>query len=336
MRFVARAAALLSALSLVPVTLSAQAASDLIHARVEEARTAAGREHTSVFGELCAIPIEAVGAPPVANEVPRALPSLDSNRAWYTTPVRVFDNLFFLGQTQFSVWAVRTSEGIILVDAIFDYSVEAEVIEGLRTLGIDPSEIRYVIISHAHGDHSGGAGILQQRYGARVFMSEVDWQLYERGNDAVKATRDIVATDGMEVRLGDTTLRVHLTPGHTLGTLSTIIPVRDSGQPHVAALWGGTLFNFRGAPDDPRDRRLEMYTASAAHFRDVARAAGADILLSNHTAYDASTVKMPVLAKRRAGDPHPYVIGAESLSRFFTVAEECSIATRLAEQGAGG
>ncbi|MSR20796.1 MAG: hypothetical protein EXR91_07430 [Gemmatimonadetes bacterium] len=66
MRFVARAAALLSALSLVPVTLSAQAANDLIHARVEAARTAAGREHTSVFGELCAIPIEAVGAPPVA------------------------------------------------------------------------------------------------------------------------------------------------------------------------------------------------------------------------------------------------------------------------------
>lgn len=77
-------------------------------------------------------------------------------------------------------------------------------------------------------------------------------------------------------------------------------------------------------------------SASAARFRDIARAAGADILLSNHTAYDASTVKMPILARRRTGDPHPYVIGAESLSRFFTVAEECSIATRVAEQGAGG
>jgi hypothetical protein len=64
----------------------------------------------------------------------------------------------------------------------------------------------------------------------------------------------------------------------------------------------------------------------------VARAAGADILLSNHTAYDASTLKLPALARRRPGDAHPYVIGADAVQRFFTTAEQCSIATRLAEQ----
>jgi metallo-beta-lactamase class B len=322
--------------ALVPSALSAQTRTEAIRASVEAARAAAGTDHTPTFARLCEIPVRAIGAAPAVDDVPAALPQLDPTREWYTPPVQVFDNLYFLGQRQFSVWAVRTSEGIILVDAIFDYSVEAEVIEGLRTLGIDPSEIRYVIISHAHADHSGGAGILQQRYGARIVMSEADWALYERGNDAVKATRDIVATDGMEVRLGDTVLRVHLTPGHTLGTMSTIIPVRDGAQRHVAALWGGTLFNFRGAPDDPRDARLGMYSASAARFREVARAAGADIILSNHTAYDASTIKLPVLSQRRAGDRHPYVIGADAVTRFFTVAEQCSIAARLAEQGVAG
>jgi metallo-beta-lactamase class B len=329
--------AVLSVLSsLTPSDAGAQAASEAIRERVEGARAAAGADHTPTFARLCEIPVRAIGAAPAIDDVPPALPSLDPDRPWYTPPVRVFDNLYFLGQTVFSVWAVRTSEGIILVDAIFDYSVEAEVIEGLRALSIDPAEIRYVIISHAHADHSGGAGILQQRYGARVIMSAADWDLYERGSDAVKATRDIVATDGMEVRLGDTTLSVHLTPGHTLGTMSTIIPVRDNGQAHVAALWGGTLFNFRGAPGDPRDARLEAYSASAGRFREIARAAGADIILSNHTAYDGSTVKLPTLAQRRPGTPHPYVIGADAVSRFFTVAEQCSIATRLAERGAGG
>lgn len=314
-----------------PSGIGAQAPTrDAIAARVEAARTAAGSEHLYLFGQVCAVPLRTLGMTPPASGVPGALPSNDPDRTWYTPPVRVFDDLYFLGQTAFSVWALRTSEGIILVDAIFDYSVEAEVIEGLRLLGIDPAEIRYVIISHAHGDHSGGAGILQ-RHGARVVMSAADWDLYERSGDEVKATRDIVATDGMEIRLGDRTVRVHLTPGHTLGTISTILPVRDGGTPHVAALWGGTLFNFRDSPTDPRQARLSTYEESAARFREVARAAGADIVLSNHTSYDGSTVKMPALANRRPGDPHPYVIGTDAATRFFRVAEECAIATRLAE-----
>ena len=234
--------------------------------------------------------------------MPAELPVIDPARKWYAEPARVFDDLFFLGQTAFSVWGLRTKDGIILVDSIFDYSVEAEVIEGLRKLGIDPAEIRYVIISHAHVDHSGGAGILQQ-HGARVVMSEADWQLYEKGNDKIKAKRDIVATDGMPITLGGATVRVYLTPGHTHGTISTVLPVHDNGKPHVAALWGGTLFNFRDSPDDPRDARLKVYAESAAKFRAVTRAAGADILLSNHTAYDGTTVKLPGLAGRKAGQP---------------------------------
>lgn len=302
-------------------------------AHVEAAREAAGDDHQFVFGRLCAGPIEATNAPPVVDAVPAALPSTDPERDWYAEPVQVFDDLFFLGQTGFSVWGLRTSDGIILVDAIFDYSVEAEVVEGLRTLGIDPAEIQYVIVSHAHGDHVGGAGILQQ-HGARVVMSEADWALYE-GNDAdyPKATRDVVATDGMELRLGDHVVRTYLTPGHTHGTISTILPVHDAGQPHVAALWGGTLFNFRDSPDDPRQARLVAYAESARRFREVARAAGADIILSNHTAYDGSTVKLPMLNERQPGDPHPYVIGVDAVGRYLTVAEECAVATRIAEGG---
>jgi metallo-beta-lactamase class B len=296
---------------------------------VEAARRAAGTDHGFIFGQLCQDPIRAIKAAPAVGQVPAELSGKDPARKWYAEPARVFDDLFFLGQTAFSVWALRTSEGIILVDSIFDYSVEDEVIGGLRKLGIDPAEIRYVIISHAHGDHSGGAGILQQ-HGARVVMSEADWQLYERGNDKVKAKRDIVATDGMPITLGGATVRVYLTPGHTHGTLSTILPVHDNGKAHVAALWGGTLFNFRDSADDPRDARLKVYAESAARFRDVARAAKADILLSNHTAYDGTTVKLPALAERKAGQPNPYVIGADAVQRYFRVAEECAIAARMA------
>jgi metallo-beta-lactamase class B len=136
----------------------------------------------------------------------------------------------------------------------------------------------------------------------------------------------------MELTLGDTTLRLYLTPGHTLGTISTVFPVRDGGVPHMAAVWGGTLFNFRDTPQDPRDLRLQGYAESAVRFRAIAREAGVDVILSNHTRYDASTVKLPVLSGRRPGDPHPYVVGVDGVSRFLTVAEECALATRLAER----
>lgn len=329
----ALAGALASTGFVAPRALEAQSVTDEIRSRVETARAAAGEEHAYYFNRVCNVPLEAVGAALSPEATPGALPSTDPDRDWYAEPARVFDDLFFLGQTAYTVWGLRTSEGIILVDAIFDYSVEAEVIEGLRKLGIDPDEIRYVIVSHAHGDHSAGAGILQQQYGVRVVMSEEDWDLYERtGREAVKATRDIVATDGMELRLGDHVVTTYLTPGHTLGTISTVMTVHDGGEEHLAMVWGGTTFNFRDAPDDPRDARLGMYAESARKLRQVAEERGIDILLSNHTAFDGSTLKLPELEERGPRTPHPYVIGTESLRRFLTAAEECAIATRLAER----
>lgn len=300
---------------------------------VESARATAGADHQFVFGELCEGPIQAVGAEPVTGAVPPALPNTNPEIGdWYTDPVQVFDDLFYLGQTRFGVWGLRTSEGIILVDAIFDYSVEAEVMGGLERLGIDPEEIRYVIISHAHGDHVGGAAFLQE-HGARVVMGEADWDLYESSDaEYATATRDIVATDGYEIRLGDHVVTTHLTPGHTHGTISTIMrEVHDGGEPHVAAVWGGTLFNFRDSPDDPRQQRLVDYAESARRFREITTEAGVDILLSNHPPYDGSTVKIPMLAEREAGDPHPYVIGQDAVSRYLTVAEQCAVAARIAE-----
>ncbi|PYS37884.1 MAG: MBL fold metallo-hydrolase, partial [Acidobacteria bacterium] len=145
-----------------------------------------------------------------------------------------------------------------------------------------------------------------------------------------KPKRDMVAADGQRLTLGDTTLTLYLTPGHTLGTISTLIPVKDNGKPHLAAEWGGTGFNWLRnratyiTPDRPDRFWFETYEKSASRFRDIVSKAGADIILSNHTNTDGSKKKLPALAKRKAGDTHPYVVGNESVQRFLTVADECA------------
>ena len=227
------------------------------------------------------------------------------------------------------MWAVTTSAGIILVDAIFDYSVDDEVVGGLKKLGLDPATIKYVVISHGHSDHSGGAKYLQDRFNARVILTAADWDLLDKTTQT-RPRRDMVAKDGQKLTLGGTTLTLYNTPGHTLGTISTLIPVTDHGTPHVAASWGGTAFNWMGnraayiTPDRPDRFWFETYSASARRFKDITAQAGADVIIANHTVFDGSKTKLPALERRKPGERHPYVIGTEGVQRYLTVVDECA------------
>jgi metallo-beta-lactamase class B len=295
----------------------ASAAPADVDRHIAAAREAAGAEHAGMVDRLC--PKSTPPVPGTAAPANAAAPPDPPRERWHAEPQKVFDNLYFVGMTEFASWAVTTTDGIIVIDPLFDYSVEDEVVGGLRKLGLDPANIRYVLISHGHLDHAGGAKLLQQRFGARLLMSAADWDLVEHDNPRWKPDRDLVITDGEKLTLGNTTLTLYITPGHTNGTVSTLIPLTDGGQKHVAMLWGGTLFNF--APDAAR---FKAYADSAARMRELAASAGADVLLSNHTDYDGSKVKLPALAKRAPGAPNPYVVGADSVRRYLTVANECA------------
>jgi metallo-beta-lactamase class B len=292
---------------------------------VAAAKKLAANEQTALIN-LC------TPDPPAAAKPAAATPPAQSTPARSTyarEPMKVFDNLYYVGEKDYSAWAVTTSAGIIIVDAIFDYSVEDQVVGGLKKLGLDPANIKDVVISHAHRDHAGGAAFLQQKFGAHVLMTAADWDLIAKDSGKYpKPTRDVEVTDGQKLTLGDTTLTFIHTPGHTPGTMSTLIPVKDNGTPHVAALWGGTGFNFTITPERPAEYWFDAYIKSAEHFREAASKAGADIFLSNHPSWDGSMTKMPALEKRAAGAPHPYVIGAKSVQTYLTIAELCAKAGR--------
>jgi metallo-beta-lactamase class B len=305
------------------VGLLAQTAGSAAERHVAAARTAAGVEHAALFERLCTASSKPAAARP--GPPPRA--------EWHAEPVKVFDNLYFVGEIEYSAWAVTTSAGIVVIDAIYDYSVQDQVVGGLTKLGLDPTTIKYVIVGHGHADHVGGARYLQEKFGARVVMGRDDWDLVERTTASwPKPKRDIEAADGQRLTLGDTTFTLSLTPGHTLGTVSTLVPVKDGARSHLAAAWGGTAFNWTTnrtayvTPDRPERFWFETYSQSARRFRETVARSGADVLLSNHTSFDGSKTKLPAVARRKPGDSHPYVIGNQAVQRYLTVAEECALA----------
>jgi metallo-beta-lactamase class B len=159
-------------------------------------------------------------------------------------PGRAFDNLYFVGSKWVSTWAITTSDGIILIDAI-DNEEEAErIVEaGLKSLGLDPTKVKTVIVTHGHGDHYGGANFFAQKYQSRIVASDVDWTMMETKLEfdtplwGRPPKHDVSVVDGDEVTLGDTTIDILITPGHTMGTISPIFGVR-SGSRSVARCCG--------------------------------------------------------------------------------------------------
>jgi len=303
-----------------------------IEAALRAAKTAAGFEHLGTLNRICLLPAQ--GRVNTSDELPRYIrdPStIPPREAWYAEPAQVFDNLYFVGSKIHSSWALATSEGIIILDTVYPYNSEELIVGGLEKLGLDPNDIRYVVISHAHGDHIGGAQILQDRFGAEVVMGEADWELvetYPTRYTSMAPHRGIVATDGMELTLGNTMLTMWETPGHTPGTLSYTFTVYDRGRPVNVAYSGGTAFNFPNSTPNPGIQNFQTYIESQEHIAREAARTGATVLLSNHSEFDNAYNRNRMLAGRGDG-PHPYEIGADWVQRYFQVMEGCARAAQL-------
>ena len=301
-------------------------------AAVQMAKDAAEFEHLGTLVRTCLLP-QSGGentsdvAPAYVTDPSKAPP----RNSWYAEPAKIFDNLYFVGGKVHSSWALTTTDGIILIDTIFPYTSEELIVGGLQKVGLDPRNIRYVLIAHAHADHIGGAELLQRRYGARVVLGGPDWDSVEQYPNRFKTMapkRDIVATDGMPLTLGGTTVTIWRTPGHTPGTLSFTFPVQDRGRTLNVVYSGGTAFNFVNNTPDPGIRNFQTYIDSQRKLAEKAAAVGATVLLSNHSEFDNAVRKNMMLAGRGSGS-HPYEIGAEWVQRYFKVTEGCARAAQI-------
>lgn len=235
-------------------------------------------------------------------------------------PFQVFDNFYYIGMDNISAWALTTSEGIILFEAMMVANWEQTVVNGLETLGLDPNDIEYIVVGHAHNDHWGGAAFLQQRFGAEVLMGEPDWDHIltwpQIGTPAPIPNKGRGILDGDTLTLGDTTVRFVATPGHTPGTISSLIPLKDGENEHLGAYWGGPSMSFL-EPD-----ALEQYIGSS--YRLESADGDTDVELTNHPWGDGTFVKLEALRDREPGDPHPFVTGRDGVERWAEILRKCT------------
>jgi metallo-beta-lactamase class B len=250
---------------------------------------------------------------------------------WYTEPAKVFDNLYYVGATRttdVTIWAITTSEGIILIDAGWDYQSEDLVIKGLKKFNLDPQQIKYVLVTTAKVQNFSGARYLQDHTKARVALSEADWNVIEKSNlpADMKPKKDMVVTDGQKVTLGDVTVTLYVTPGNSPGTLSMIIsPLKDGNQKHVGSHFAGRGFVVAqdGVQYFPNEAdAMKVWTEQIKRFKDIAEKAGADVFLSPRVSIDRTVDKVNAVQFRKPGGPHPFVNKA-AVSRAQTVLYEC-------------
>ncbi|MGH7524368.1 MAG: MBL fold metallo-hydrolase [Gemmatimonadales bacterium] len=365
----------LLALGLIARSLAAQTPADELQSHLTKARSLAGAAFLTTEEIQC-------------DELGMDNPYRPASKEKDLPPTQVFDNLYYIGTTDVGAWAIKTSAGVILINALHTDAAKSVLLSGLKKLGLDPADVRYVIVTEATGDHFGGAKYFQDKYAAQVIMSAADWDAAARvsassprrssgdsgmeggggsrrgggggggggmggrggrgggggfgggrggggdgygrggGSGYVGGERaenpktdevpqhDQVALDGETFTLGDETITVVLTPGHTAGSLSVLIPVKNHGQPHVAAIVGGT--------EAPTSNTLRSeFVTSMQHLAKVADAAHVDAELSSHPFVDNSIARMDTLRRATAGAGNPFVIGSEGFQRYLSLLGEC-------------
>lgn len=199
---------------------------------------------------------------------------LGDPKAQYVEPYQAFDNVWFVGVCWVSAWAVRTSEGVVLIDTLHDPFTD-RLLDNLIKIGVQPADIKYVLMTHGHFDHAGGAYRLKPLTNAKFVMTQRGWdEGFASTKRWFKGTprawtmipQDMTLRDGETVKLGDATFTLYETPGHTFGTASYSFTVRDGVKSYRAFTVGGLGLNAIQS-----SKQVEDYIASVTRIAQMVK-----------------------------------------------------------------
>ena len=238
-------------------------------------------------------------------------------------PLKVFDNLYYVGFEQVGTWTLDTGAGLILFDTLNNpREAEDVLVPGLKQLGLDPANIKHIVLSHGHADHFGGAPYFQEHYNTPVMMTAADWDLIARppGPNASAAARNRVLpkrhriiNDGDTLTLGNATIRFGIYPGHTPGTIMMSVPVMDHGVRRVWLVPAGAL----QVPDK------ESWQAFQHIINDYFKKEMPEMVFNSHPlTMNDGLAKMAQIRRNPTG-PNPYVLGKDKTARYLDIMLAC-------------
>jgi len=225
---------------------------------------------------------------------------------WMTPfpPHHVAGNIYYVGSQGLASYLITTSQGNILINSSLETSVPL-IRESIEKLGFHFNDTKILLISHAHWDHCAGSALVKELTGAKYYVMDGDVDVVESGGKTdfqygedesthYKPTKvDRVLHDGDEVKLGDTVLVAHLTPGHTKGTTTWTMKVNDDGKTLNVVIVGSPNVNpgYKLVNNSLYPRIAQDYERMFAELKSLP----CDIFLGAHGDYYGLSSKYPKL-----------------------------------------
>jgi metallo-beta-lactamase class B len=217
-------------------------------------------------------------------------------------PFRIAGNLYYVGTADLAIYLVHTPQGNIVINTNFEEDVPA-LKKSIEALGFKYSDTTDLLISHAHGDHDGGVGLVQRQTHAKLMvMAEDVAEVQSSAKGRPGAHVDRVLHDGDTVELGGTKLVAHLTPGHTKGCTTWTLQEDEGGRKLNVVIVGSPNVNsgyyLVGNKDYPQIANDYVKTFA------VLKSLPCDVFLGAHGAYFGMLAKYE---KFKAGDTKAFI-----------------------------
>jgi glyoxylase-like metal-dependent hydrolase (beta-lactamase superfamily II) len=229
----------------------------------------------------------------------------------------IYDNVWYIGSAYVGAFIIKTADGLVMVDTGNNTQEVLDFIEpALKSLGLSPSfPLKGIFLSHGHGDHDGGAMYLHETYGAPVFIGSAD----AAGKPYSPTTWDSTDHSVRTISIGGMTFTITPTPGHTPGSTTAVVTVKDSGQDVNVVITGGS-----NIPDEVPGQ-LD-YLDSVERTYPLIRAMNVQGGMHPHPHWDGTIVRLNEIIANGRSSPGQYIYGNDTMLRRVAVIRECAAA----------